>query len=362
MEYPLTRRNPPTPTPPSPRLVRSRSGSENNSTSINSSQRFTNRSKSTTRSSRNIPDQENVILKKPNNQQSGSKDGFVRFLQLGSPRYSPATNKRSKMAPKSPSAWALSPGRSMFNMFPPDSPAVLGREVDKVKGTRRGGGMTGVLKYFRQKRLSTVQEEEYRRFRVLHNRLLQWRFANAKTEASLAAVKIVAEDRLFHVWLRIFNARNTILEKRIEIQRVKHEIKLFQIINPQMNMLNDWSKIERKNCEAVGRVTRKLSALTLKLPLVEEAKGDVESIHKAMRAAVEVMDNMEATITKFLSEQVEKILYLLTELTSTLEHQKESLMEMETIVTLLAKLLEWEKSIRVQLMQVVRESRNEQSL
>ncbi|KAJ9164042.1 hypothetical protein P3X46_023659 [Hevea brasiliensis] len=361
MEYPLARRHPPTPSPLSPCLFRSRSGAENNSTSTNTSQRFTSRSKSTTRS-RNIPNEENIIPsstghKKDTNHDNCSRDGFVRFLQRGSPtpRDSPATN-RPKSASRSPSAWALSPGRSLFNMFPPELPAATGGgERGKAKGGR--GAVRGVLKYFRQKKMSPLQEEEYHRCRVLHNRLLQWRFANSRAEAVMASVRIAAEDRLFHVWLRIFNARNIILEKRMEILKMKHQMKLCQIINPQMSLLNEWAKMERKNCEAVGRLTRKLSALSVKLPLAEEVKGDVESIYRAMSTAVEVMDSIEATITKFIS-QVEKILYLLTELTSTLEHQKESLGDMEKIVTMVAELLARESSMRAQLMQVVEESRS----
>lgn len=194
MQYPLTRRHPRTPTPQSPCLVRSRSGAENSSTSMNTSQRFSSRSKSTTRS-RNIPIEENINLsstmhKKYANQDNCSRDGFVRFLQRGSPRDSPAT-KRPNSASRSSSAWALSPGRSLFNMFPPELPAVTSGEREKTKGG--AGAVSGVLKYFRQKKVSPVQEEEYHRFRVLHNRLLQWRFANARAEAAMASTRIVAE-------------------------------------------------------------------------------------------------------------------------------------------------------------------------
>lgn len=80
------------------------------------------------------------------------------------------------------------------------------------------------------------------------------------------------QDRLFHVWLRIFRVRNITMEKRIQIQKMKHQMKLYQIIHPQMSLLNEWAKMERKNCEAVSRLTRKLSALSVKLPLAEEVK------------------------------------------------------------------------------------------
>ena len=66
--------------------------------------------------------------------------------------------------------------------------------------------------------------------------------------------------------------RKAILEKRIEMQKFKLEIKLHQIINPQILLLNQWAKLEKKNQESVSRVVRKLSGISVRLPLVEGAK------------------------------------------------------------------------------------------
>lgn len=82
---------------------------------------------------------------------------------------------------KSPSAWALSPGRPL-----PVPPLAL--ESPKVKG------VSGMLKYFnKQKKISTVQAEEFHQYKIMHNRLIQWRFANAKAEAAMTKVKSKAE-------------------------------------------------------------------------------------------------------------------------------------------------------------------------
>ncbi|XP_065871955.1 QWRF motif-containing protein 7 isoform X2 [Euphorbia lathyris] len=325
MGHPITRR-PAAPSPPV--LVRSRSGSEKDSISstINTSQRFTTtttttRSKSTTKSRSSSQRFSTRISESKDSSGDRESDGFVRFLQRGtSPRNSPATNKMPKStSTTSPSAWALSPGRSLYNnMFPPEKlPAVSG-DRGKVKG------VSGVLKFFKQKKVSPVLEDEYHRFRVLHNRLMQWKFVNAKAEATMSSVKTVAEDRLFHVWLRIPNVRSVIVENRIEIQKMKHHMKLCGIIHRQMSLLNNWDKIESKNCEAVSRITRKVSALSLIMPLVDDAK-------------------------------VEKNLYLLTELTTTLQHQDEILGDIEEIITMLAPPFAWERSLRVQLIQLVKE-------
>lgn len=90
----------------------------------------------------------------------------------------------------------------------------------------------------------------------------------------------------------------------------------------------------------------------------------MESVYIAISNAAQVMDSIEGTINKFLSQvnlcllflgwydylrvaytqqyivqQVEKVLYLITELSSTLQNQDESLEEMEKTITVVAKLV-----------------------
>ncbi|XP_022716334.1 QWRF motif-containing protein 7-like [Durio zibethinus] len=342
METPLTSRHHFEARTPSPQLLRSRSGTsaltlpENRASSvINSSQRLAKRSKSITRS-RTLRNEENVnpatfiasMQKKPNHQES--RDEFVRFLQRGSPSNSSAT-KGSKPITSSPSAWALSPGRSSPLMVAPEPQGSFGTGV---RSKSKDGGVSRVLKYFRQKKVSPVQEEEYHRFRLFYNRMLQWRFVNARAEIAMAAVKIDAQDKLFGVWLRILKIRNSTVEKKILLQKLIHEIKLHQIVGPQFCLLNEWVKLEGKNYEAVSRVIRKLSAILVRVPLIHDAKADVESIYEAIGAAIAVMDGIEATIIKIFSQPAEKMLCLVTKLISMVEQEKECLEEMEKVIAL----------------------------
>jgi hypothetical protein len=76
---------------------------------------------------------------------------------------------------------------------PESSPGIGGDKRGKVKGNGGGGAMNSVLRYFKQKKVNPIQEEEYHRYRVLYNRLLQWRFVNARADAAMSYVKTVAE-------------------------------------------------------------------------------------------------------------------------------------------------------------------------
>lgn len=211
-------------TSPSPaRLCRSKSGSnlasmatmttpESNTSSsrrFGSSQRFiptntttpttnNSRSKSTSktrRSSYNNNDQ----LENTNNSISTREYGFGnnnKLLQRGmtSPDSGVGASKRTTTM-KSPSAWALSPGRFLRSPVVSEPPAPM--KVTKSDHKNNNSGVSKVLKYFRQKKVCSVQEEEYHKFRILHNRLVQWKFVNARAQAAMANVKKAAEVHLF---------------------------------------------------------------------------------------------------------------------------------------------------------------------
>ncbi|KAE8663338.1 putative C2H2 zinc finger protein [Hibiscus syriacus] len=220
------------------------------------------------------------MQKKSNHQESSTRDGFVRFLQRGGSKTKgsskPVTNSPS------PSAWALSPGRTspLMVKMEPQGYSFRTNEV-RAKCSKGGGGrVSGVLKYFsgQKKKVSPIQEEEYHQFRVVYNRMLQWRFANARAEVAMAAVNI-------------------------------------------------------------------------------DAQADVESMHEAISAAIEVMDGIKASIINIFSQPVEKMLYLITEVISMVEQEKQCLEEMEDVFTLVPpQIFLSEQSLIVHLIQAAKES------
>ncbi|GMH28052.1 hypothetical protein Nepgr_029895 [Nepenthes gracilis] len=333
--------------PHSPRLWRTTSGSAAASPpqihflSPKSSKLSENRpSKSAATSPRPSIDRAKATVK-TNSKDKDDDDKTAKHAR-SSPRYN--VIKRVNRS-SSASAWALSPGRQHSPCPLPESP--------KLKAVTGGsGGVGGVLKYFiKQKAASlVVQDEELYQCRVMHNRLLQWRFANARAEAAMAAVKIKAEEKLLSIWLSIYQTRYAIAAKRIKVERLRRKIKLLEIVCPQIELLNYWEKLEKRNCEAVGRVTRKLSAISAKLPLVQGAKVDMVSLRDALSQAMEAMDDIEATVTKFYL-QADTACYLLKELVHAIGKHRECFRELDNAAALLTSLEALEKSLRAYLMQ-----------
>lgn len=82
----------------------------------------------------------------------------------------------------------------------------------------------------------------------------------------------VIQIKLFSVWLRALMLRKITIQKRIELRKVKQLVKLYQILDGQLYLLTEWAQLERRNQESVGRLTRKLTALSNILPLTHTVK------------------------------------------------------------------------------------------
>ncbi|CAJ1958623.1 unnamed protein product [Sphenostylis stenocarpa] len=258
-----------TPFPPSPLLLRSRSGSGAAVAALTTPERSSHR----------------VLEKKSRDDSFGKKRGV-------DPKNNVEAPKKATSPMKSPSAWALSPGRWSLRSPTWSQPPA---KANVNSNMSVGGGVNKVLKYFRQKKVSPLQEEEYHRFRILQNRLLQWRFMNARADIAMANVKNMAEIQLFCVWVRMVRLRKKRMEKRVELGKMKHVLKLYKIVNGQLHLLNEWSEVERRNQESVARLARKLSASSTILPSTH-VKGDTESIFEALNSAIKVMESMEPLI------------------------------------------------------------------
>ncbi|KAL8130259.1 hypothetical protein V2J09_019414 [Rumex salicifolius] len=206
----------------------------------------------------------------------------------------------------SPSAWALSPGRTLAAPLPPSSPSSpspslttspsLQRSTPTSKARSSSSLGSSVLRYFQRHKPANSPEEDQRlhQYRLMSNRLLQWRFANAKSDASMRILKKKSEERLFAVWVKVCKLRNSMAEKRSRVQRLRLKIKLLGMVCPQIQLLEEWElALEKKNSEAVGRVARKLSAYSIKLPLVNGAKVDIVDLYEAMRFALEAEETCE---------------------------------------------------------------------
>ncbi|KAH9655714.1 QWRF motif-containing protein 2 [Citrus sinensis] len=97
--------------------------------------------------------------------------------------------------------------------------------------------------------------------RLLHNRYLQWRFVNARADATFMVQQLNAE-----VWSLLFP------------------------------YLEEWALLDKDHTNSLLGATEALKASTLRLPVVGKAIADVQNLKDAISSALDVMQAMASSI------------------------------------------------------------------
>ncbi|KAK6919511.1 QWRF family, partial [Dillenia turbinata] len=242
----------------------------------------------------------------------------------------------------STSQWALSPGRSdsptisveskerpisFSGLKPPSSPS-------RAKGV--GNLLTLGLDLFRSKKsyssasnvLSPVGSgalESLHQYRLLYNRSLQWIYANAKVNAVNENLNNQAQSNLLNALDSLTKLRQSVLQKRLQLEKEKLEMKLNFIIQSQIKPLEAWGEIERHHNFAVLETKDCLHSVVCRVPLIEGAEVDPQSIVIALRHASELATSIKSTLN-LIGPPVEKTVSLLSELAEVVA-QERSLIE-----------------------------------
>ncbi|XP_062210283.1 protein SNOWY COTYLEDON 3-like [Phragmites australis] len=254
---------------------------------------------------------------------SGAGDPPRRGISVPA-RFWQETNSRLRRLPE-PGLPLPSSARRSFSDSPM-SPRLPGRSPSPCRGSRgtaspsrgRGGeaspnGHTvqapanapSIISFAAEVRRAKKGEnriEEAHRLRLLDNRHLQWRCINARTDAALLVQSFTAEKTLHSAWKEISRLRDNVISKRCRLQLQKQKLKLFAILKGQMSYLEDWSHIEKHHSSSMSAAIKALKASTLRLPVVDGAKADVQGVKEAVNSAVDMMHTMTSSTCTLLSK------------------------------------------------------------
>ncbi|KAL4283937.1 hypothetical protein GQ457_16G005050 [Hibiscus cannabinus] len=220
-------------------------------------------------------------------------------------------------------------------------------------------GSTSVLSFitdFSKGRKSPSYIEDAHQLRLLYNRYLQWRFANAHAEDVLYIQKVNVEENLYNVWNATLGLCDALIEKKINLQRLKLELKLNSVLNHQMGYLNDWALLERDHISSLDGAEENLEASTLRLPITGGAKADIESLKAAICSAVDVMQAMGSSICSSLPK-VEGVNSKVSELAAIAAQEKNMLDQCKALLSSNAAMQLEECSISAHLMQTKQPSK-----
>ncbi|XWS62991.1 hypothetical protein CRYUN_Cryun06bG0058300 [Craigia yunnanensis] len=107
--------------------------------------------------------------------------------------------------------------------------------------------------------------------RLLYNRYLQWRFANARADATFMEQKLSAEKNLWNAWVTTSELRHSVTLKRLKLLLLRQKLKLTSILKGQIAHLEAWALLERDHSSSLLGATEALKASTLRLPIVGKA-------------------------------------------------------------------------------------------
>ncbi|XP_062097936.1 QWRF motif-containing protein 2-like [Humulus lupulus] len=189
--------------------------------------------------------------------------------------------------------------------------------------------------------------------RLLYNRLLQWRFINARADASHSAQRLNAERSIYNAWVTTAQLRESVRTKRIELQLLRQTLKLISILKGQMVYLEEWSLLDRDYTGSLSGAFEALKASTLRLPVVAGARADVQNVKDAVCSAVDVMQAMASSIC-LLTSKVGQVNSLVGEISSLTAKERALLGQCKNLLSTIAALQVKDCSLRTHILQLKR--------
>eukprot|EP00249_Psilotum_nudum_P018168 c26672_g1_i1 orf=363-2654(-) len=283
------------------------------------------------------------------------------------------SNAAQGFVPSSP--WSMSPNRSMSAF---SSPARSPRIVSPVRSlpssarlrastlplplpgnsqTGRSSSAAAMLSFgvgARKGKKGMSQLEEAHFIRILHNRLLQWRFVNARAAFAMDSQRVAAEKLLLSVWARTYELRASATVKRIQLQQARQAHKLNCILSTQAPRLEDWSSLQQEHSIALSGAIQALEAAILRVPVTGGVRADTQAVKEAICSAVDVMVAVGSSIA-YLLPKVDKTNNLVSELAQVAANEKALVEECGYLLATAAAYEVEESSLRTHVIQFAQE-------
>ncbi|TYI94949.1 hypothetical protein E1A91_D02G242800v1 [Gossypium mustelinum] len=236
------------------------------------------------------------------------------------------------------------------------SSPLRGLSPARVRNAVGGGQMLGnsvnspsILSFsadIRRGRMGEDRIVDAHTLRLLYNRYLQWRFANARAEATFMVQELSAEQKnLWNVWVTISELLHSITLKRMKFLLLRQKLKLTSILKGQIAHLEAWAVLDRDHSSSLLGATEALKASTLRLPIVGKAIVDIQNLKDAVGSAVDVMHAMASSICS-LSSKVKEMNSLVNELVSVAANERILLEQCKEHLSTLAAIQVNECSLR----------------
>lgn len=187
--------------------------------------------------------------------------------------------------------------------------------------------------------------------KLLYNHHLQWRFANAKTEASMHSQRQDSESRLYSFARQLSDLRESVYQKRTELGRLRRMKTLSTILESQLPCLEEWANQEDDYSTSLSGTTDALLNCSLRLPIGAEVQVDIRELGEALSSSSKVMEMISLQIQNFM-QKAEETESLISELARVSGGEKALVEECGDLLskTYSSQVTEW--SLRGQMIQM----------
>ncbi|XWS18050.1 hypothetical protein CRYUN_Cryun32bG0009000 [Craigia yunnanensis] len=157
----------------------------------------------------------------------------------------------------------------------------------------------------RPKKVSGHQENLHS-LKLLHNHYLQWRYANAKAEASVQIEKGETERILYSLEVKISELYDCVRRKRTELQLLRRMKTLSKILEAQMPYLEEWSAFQGDYLNSLSEAIKSLLNTSHRLPISWNiVKADTREIGEAMKSAIKLLEMILCHVQNFMPKAEE---------------------------------------------------------
>ncbi|XP_068643102.1 QWRF motif-containing protein 6-like [Aristolochia californica] len=216
--------------------------------------------------------------------------------------------------------------------LPPPHPSQVKSVADAKKG--RGG---------------RSNPEDVYLLKLLHNRYLQWRFANAKAEAAMNNQRTASEKMLHSAVARISEMRDSVGKKQVELRRLKLTQSLSTILEAQMPYLEEWESLLEDYTSSLTGTVKGLQDASIRLAIIGNVKIDIRDLGEALNSATSTLEAIYPGVEIF-QPKAERVCSKMSELAGVVSRERALIEECSHLLWKTHLLQVEENSIRVQLI------------
>ncbi|KAK9100955.1 hypothetical protein Scep_024385 [Stephania cephalantha] len=153
----------------------------------------------------------------------------------------------------------------------------------------------------RKGKKATSAAEHVHALCLFQNRYLQWRYANAKAEATKNVQSHTVERSFYALLVKKSEMHDSVQRKRVELGYLKKLAMLSSIMGAQMPYLDEWSTLECEYSSSLSGAIKALQDASVQLPISGNMKEQVgfpiEIGEKLASASIVLVSDMFGVVT-----------------------------------------------------------------